>query len=390
MINIKDIKNMFEEMIEVVNENGLDGMPAIMEVLFNHAMQVERSKVLQAAPYQRSATRRGYANGFKPKRVNTRMGKLNLQIPQVRGDVEFYPSSLEKGLRSERALKIALSEMYIKGVSTRKTKDIMEHLCGFEVSATQVSEASKALDKSLEQWRQRPLDVLYPYVYLDAQYQKVRIGGVVQDVALLLAIGVNRQGKRSVLGISVASSEAQVHWHTFLESLKNRGLQGVELFISDNHSGLESARKRVFNETPWQRCQFHLQQNAQHYVTKHSLKEKIAWEIRKIFNSENVAEAQSRLMEVVQKYKKSQPKLVDWMEANLEEGFTVFNFPKEHRKRLRTTNPLERLNREIKRRTRTVSIFPNEASLLRLASAILVEQDETWSTQLLPYLTFKS
>ena len=139
-----------------------------------------------------------------------------------------------------------------------------------------------------------------------------------------------------------------------------------------------------------QRCQFHLQQNAQHYVTKHSLKEKIAWEIRKIFNSENVAEAQSRLMEVVQKYKKSQPKLVDWMEANLEEGFTVFNFPKEHRKRLRTTNPLERLNREIKRRTRTVSIFPNEASLLRLASTILVEQDETWSTQLLPYLTFKS
>ena len=385
-----NIKGTFEDMIEIVNENGLDGMFEVMQVLFNHAMQIERSKALQAAPYQRSATRRGYANGFKPKGVNTRIGKLHLQIPQVRGDVEFYPSSLEKGLRSERALKIALSEMYIKGVSTRKTKDIMEHLCGFEVSATQVSEASKALDTSLEQWRQRPLDVEYPYVYLDAQYQKVRIGGMVQDVALLLAIGVSQQGKRSVLGISVADSEAKVHWHTFLESLKNRGLQGVELIISDNHSGLASARKRVFSGIAWQRCQFHLQQNAGHYVTKQPLKEKISWEIKKIFNSQNSTEAQLRLTEVLEKYKKSQPKLVDWLEENLPEGFTVFHFPKEHRKRLRTTNPLERLNREIKRRTKTISIFPNEASLLRLASALLVEQDEVWSTQILPYLTFEN
>jgi transposase-like protein len=225
------------------------------------------------------------------------------------------------------------------------------------------------------------------YLYLDARYEKVREDGQVRDAAVLLAVGVDRQGKRCILGVSVSLSEAEIHWRTFLQSLVSRGLSGVRLIISDDHAGLKAARKAVFDGSPWQRCQFHLQQNAGQHVPRQSMKAEVAADIRKIFNAPDRTTAEAYLAETVRKYAKIASKLADWLEQNIPEGLTVFAFPAAHQRRLRTTNVVERLNREIHRRSSVVSIFPNEASCLRLISAVLVEQDEEWQVHGRMYLT---
>jgi putative transposase len=364
------------ELLESIAEQGLDAIPELIRTLLNQAMLMERQKYLNAAPYERTAERQGYANGFKPKTVATRMGKITFDVPQVRHG-EFYPNALEKGLRSERALKLALAEMYIQGVSTRNVAAITEKLCGFEVSSTQVSQAVAMLDAQLEAWRTRPLG-RYPYLYLDARYESVRQDGLVQDAAVLIAVGVNPEGKREVLGVSVALSEAEIHWRTFMQQLVARGLSGVQLIISDAHTGLKQARQAVFGGVPWQRCQFHLQQNAQAYITRQEQKTEVAAAIRAIFNAPNRIEAEALLRKTVTKYAQTAPRLASWLEENIPEGLTVFNFPEEQRQRLRTTNGLERLNREIARRSRIVVVFPNEASCLRLVTALLMETSEEW------------
>jgi len=252
--------SVLEDVIQVLSDEGFEGLAEVMRVLFNEVMKIERSVFLQAGPHERTADRQGYANGFKDKRLQTRVGALPLRIPQVRDlgpDVEgFYPRSLEKGLRSERALKLAIAEMYVNGVSTRKVQDITEILCGMEVSSAQVSRAAAALDEELERWRTRPLGET-PYLVLDARYEKVRHGGSVVDAAVLLAAGVRPDGRRSVLGVSVSLSEAEVHWHRFLTSLTKRGLCGVRFITSDDHEGLRAARQAVFAGIPWHRCQTH-------------------------------------------------------------------------------------------------------------------------------------
>ncbi len=365
-----------KEYLEQLTSNGLDGLADMIRLLINQAMQVERDKYLNAKPYERSDKRSGYANGYKPKTVKTRVGEVTFDIPQVR-EGGFYPQALEKGLRSERALTLALAEMYVQGVSTRKVAAITEQLCGTQISATQVSRAAQQLDEVLEHWRGRPLGEVV-YLYLDARYEKVRQAGSVQDAAILIACGVKRDGKRSILGISASLSEAQAHWRAFLEGLVKRGLHGVQLVISDDHAGLEAARKAVFTGIPWQRCQFHLQQNAGQYVTRKSDRRVVAEDIRTIFNAPDRETAEAYLKKAVIRYADKMPKLADWMETNLPEGFTCFAFPHAHQLRIRTTNYLERLSQEIKRRTRVVRVFPNEASCLRLVSAILMEISEEW------------
>ena len=264
-------------------------------------------------------------------------------------------------MRSERALTLAMAEMYVQGVSTRKVKAITERLCGTAVSSTQVSKAAAKWDELLETWRQRSLGT-FPYLYLDARYEKARQEGQVRDAAVLLASGVDRQGKRDILGVSVSLGEHQVHWRTFLRSLVERGLNGVQLIISDDHTGLEAARKAVFGGLPWQRCQFHLQQNAQAYVPRKRMQSQVAEDLRTIFNAPDRSAAEAYLGKAVQKYEKSAPQLATWMESNIPEGLTVFSFPTAHRRRIRTTNMLERLSQEIRRRTRVVRIFPSVAS----------------------------
>ena len=339
-------------------------------------MRLERQKYLGVEPYQRSETLVDYANGYKPKTVATRVGKLTFDVPQVR-EGDFYPSALEKGTRSERALKVALAEMYIQGVSTRKVAAITEQLCGFEVSSSQVSAATAQLDEQFDAWRERPLDQIR-YLYLDARYEKVRQDGIVKDIAVLIATGVNAEGKREVLGVSTSTSEHEVHWREFLQSLVKRGLHGVELIISDAHAGLKIARTAVFGGVPWQRCQAHLQRNAQAYVPKVEMKAQVAAEIRAIFNAPNQQTAGAMLNQIVDEYHTSAPKLALWLEENIPQGLTIFAFPQTHQRLIRTTNGLERLNREIKRRTQVVSIFPNDQSCLRLVTAIVSEISDDW------------
>jgi putative transposase len=366
------------EIMEQVQEQGLEVLPELIRIVINAAMQAERSAHLQAAPYQHSEERRGYANGFKPKTMRTRVGEITFAVPQVR-EGGFYPQALEKGLRSERALTLALAEMYVQGVSTRKVNAITEQLCGVSIPSSAVSQAAKQLDAELAKWRERLLGE-YPFLFLDAYYEQVREDGQVRHLAVLVAVGITPAGKREILGVSVSLSEHEVHWRAFLESLKQRGLGGVQLITSDDHAGLRAARLAVFGGIPWQRCQFHLQQNAQAYVPRKDMQSEVAADIRLIFDAPDRTTAEVYLAKAVSKYQTSASRLAEWLAANIPEGLTVFAFPAVFRNVLRTTNGVERLHREVRRRARVVSIFPNPASCLRLVSAVLAEISEEWLT----------
>lgn len=376
-----------DSIVELLAEHGFDGMAQAIEVLMNEAMKLQRSEALAALPYQRTSDRRGYANGFKPKTVNSRLGTLQLEVPQTRG-VEFYPTALERGERSERALKLAVAEMYVQGVSTRKVAAITAELCGLEVSSAQVSRAAVLLDEELHAWRNRPLGET-PYLILDARYEKIRHGGSVVPCAVLIAIGVAPEGTRSILGVSVSLSEAEVHWREFLASLQDRGLHGVRYIVSDDHAGLNQARAARFAGVPWQRCQFHLAQNAMQYVPTLSMRRDVARDLRSVLDASDRAEADQRLAALVKKYADAAPRLAAWLEENVPEGLTVLGLPAAHRRKLRTTNSLERINKEIKRRTRVATLFPNEQSALRLVTAVLMEISEDWETNR-TYLTMET
>lgn len=369
--------SILEDVLKVLTLREPEGLKSVITILMNAAMKIEREQALQAAPYERSEDRTGYGNGFKDKTVSTRLGKIALKVPQVRGDLEFYPSSLEKGIRSERALKLAIAEMYVKGVSTRKVSDIVELLCGTAVSSTQVSAAAKLLDEEIEAWRNRALGK-YNYLILDARYENVRQSGSVASCAVLVALGIDYEGRRDVLGVSVSLSEAEVHWRTFLESLIRRGMYGLRMIISDAHSGLKKALEASFPGVPWQRCQFHLQQNAMAYVPKIAMRKEVGADIRSVLTAPDLAEARRLLQIRVEKYRQNAPKLAQWMEDNVPQALSVFAVPVAHRRMLRTTNMLERHNRELKKRTKIASIFPNEESLLRLFGAMLMETSEQW------------
>ena len=371
--------SVVDSVLQLLTESGLPGMAEAFRILLNEAMKIERAQVLEAEPYERTEQRRGYANGYKPKTVGTRVGPITFQVLQAR-HVEFYPSSLERGMRSERALKLAVAEMYVQGVSTRKVTQVMERLCGLQVSSAQVSQASKLLDEHLAAWRNQPLGEI-PYLLLDARYEKVRQAGSVVSCAVLIAVGVSPEGRRQILGVSVSLSEAEVHWRDFLAGLQERGLHGVRLIVSDDHAGLKAARQARFPGVPWHRCQFHLQQNASHYVPRLPMRAEVAADLRAVFDAPDRNEAERRLQLAVRKHDASAPKLSAWMDANVPEALTVFVLPPAHRRRLRTSNLLERLNKEIKRRTRVATLFPNPAALLRLVSAVLMEIDEEWRTE---------
>ena len=368
--------NGIETILESLMEMGLEGFGECCAALLNLAMKMEREKALLAKPYERTEGRLGYANGFKSKQLKTRIGELSLQIPQVR-DSSFYPKCLEKGQRSERALLLSIAEMYISGTSTRKVKHAFEELCGLEVTSMDVSRATKILDEEFEKWRNRPIGQIR-YLMIDARYEKVRINHRVQDVAVLIAMGVDEKGHRRLLGVSVATSESEVHWRNFLQSLQERGMTGLEMITSDDHSGLRAARRSVFPSVPWQRCQFHLMQNALSYLGKDT--EEPIKELRDIFAARNDTQATERLNALEKKYENSNPRFSHWAKENVPECFTVYQVLESHRRRLRTTNGLERINREIKRRTKVASIFPNTDSLLRLVTGILIEIDESWMT----------
>ncbi len=367
---------LLEDVCEQISRNGFDGMAKVLEILMNAAMVLERSKALGAAPYERTEERAGYANGFKPRSFQTRMGEVQLQIPQVRG-IAFYPGCLEKGQRSEQALKVAIAEMYLSGVSTRKVAKITEYLCGFEVSSTQVSRLSQSLDKEITTFLTRSLGE-YSVVYLDARYEKVRHAGSIKSVAVLWAIGIDEAGKRQVLGLSCKLSEAETHWRGFLTDLVTRGLRGVRLIVSDAHQGLCKARETVFPTVPWQRCIAHFMRNAEAYIPRKAMQGEVFQALKDIFNAPSHEMALTLKNAMVAKHRRTAPRLSEWLEEHIDEALTYFTFPRKLWKRLRTSNVVERFNRELRRRTRVVSIFPNEESAIRLVAALLIEIHEEW------------
>lgn len=376
MENSKNKYSIDPAIMQAVIEQGPDFMLELFRLMMNQAMKAERESHLNASSYERTPERSGYANGFKPKTLNLRAGRVTLDVPQVR-DASFYPQSLEKGLRSERALTIAMAGMYVQGVSTRKVKSILEKLCGLEVSSTQVSEAAKSMDEEIRLFRERTLG-RYPIVYVDAEYQRIRINGSVTDVAVLQAIGINTEGKREVLGMQVSASEAEVNWRMFLSDLVRRGLSGVQLIVSDAHEGLKAARKAVFPAVPWQRCYFHLCQNAQAFARRLDERPEIARTMRNIFRQGSKEEALMALRGAVKTWSEKNKRFAEWLEENAEESMTYFAFNEGLWRRIRTSNCIERLNKEIKKRTKVVGVFPNPESCERLIGAILLEQHEDW------------
>jgi putative transposase len=380
-----------EAILEHLIEHGPGDIATVFGRAFELAMQIERERFLRAGPFERTPERRGYANGYKPKRIDTPAGTVTVQIPKTAGhDGEpFYPQSLERGRRSVRAVLLAVAEMYVKGVSTRDAEAVMREFGIESLSSSQVSRAAKLLDDELEAWRTRELGVV-KYLILDARYEKMRHGGVVRDAAVLSAVGIGPDERRRVLGVSVALSEAEVHWRAFLESLQVRGMRGVEYVVSDDHAGLRAARRAVLGGAKWQRCQFHLAQNAIHHAPNHAIRKRIGADLRAVWNATTLAAAETALADLVASYRDTAPKLAEWLETNVPEGLTVFTLPEHHRRRMRTSNPMERaIQQELKRRTVKVRVFPNDTSLERLVSAVLVEIDDKWAADTKAYIKWE-
>jgi putative transposase len=349
--------------------------PLIQEVV-EQVLEAEMDEALGAGKGERTASRLGYRSGYYGRTLVTRVGKLELRVPQDRQG-RFRTEIFERYQRSEKALVGALTEMYVQGVSTRKVKAVTEQLCGHEFSASTVSRMNQSLDAELDKFARRRLEEAYPYLILDARYEKVREDGVIRSQAVLIAIGVDWEGRRNVLAVDLANRESLTSWREFALSLKQRGLKGVELVISDDHPGLRGAIREVFSEAVWQRCYVHFLRNALDHLPRKADDECMT-ELRWIYDRRTVEEARADLAAWLKKWGKRYQKLCDWVEANIEETLTFYRLPRQHHKNLKSTNLLERLNEEIKRRTLVVRIFPNVASCLRLVRALAVEMHENW------------
>jgi transposase-like protein len=349
--------------------------PMIGKVV-QEVLEAEMREALGADKGERTESRVGYRSGYYVRSLVTRVGKLELRVPQDRQG-RFCTELFERYQRSEKALVAALAEMYVQGVSTRKVKAITEELCGQEFSASSISAINKGLDQELERFMRRRLEQEYPYVIVDARYEKVRVEGIIRSQAVLVAIGVDWEGRRQILGVEMANRESSSSWKDFLVLLKSRGLRGVGLVVSDDHPGLKSAIAQVLPESFWQRCYVHFLRNALDYLPRKAADDCLT-ELRWFYERRNVEEARRDLAAWLSKWQGKYPKLCEWVEMNIEETFTFYRLPKEHHKHLKSTNVLERLNQELKRRTQVVRIFPNEASCLRLIRALAVELHEDW------------
>ena len=353
-----------------------DFLRAVLQPVVQQVLEAEMAEALQAGKHERTDGRLGYRSGYYERGLITRVGRLELRVPQDRNGL-FSTEMFERYERSEKALVAALVEMYVQGVSTRKVKAITEELCGHRFSASSVSRMNKTLDEELERFAQRPLEEPYPYLILDARYEKVRDGGVVRSQAVLIAIGINWDGRRCILAVDSANRESATSWREFLLGLKQRGLCGVEFVVSDDHAGLKKAIGELLPQAVWQRCYVHFLRNALDYLPRKADDDCLT-ELRWLYDRRDLAEARRDLAAWLEKWQGKYGKLCDWAEANIEQTFTFYCLPQPHHKHLKSTNMLERLNEEIKRRTRVVRIFPSTESCLRLIRALAVETHEEW------------
>ena len=353
-----------------------DGLREIVRAVMQEVLEAEMDEALGASKGERTLERLGYRSGYYGRTLITRVGKLELRVPQDRAG-RFSTELFERYQRSEQALVATLAEMYVQGVSTRKVKAITEELCGHAFSASSISAINKRLDDSLESFAERPLREPFPYLILDARYEKVREAGVVMSQAVLIAVGIDLGGRRQILAVDMAGRESRSAWKDFLVRLKGRGLRGVELVVSDDHAGLVAAIAEVIPEAAWQRCYVHFLRNALDYLPrKHG--DDCLQELRWIYDRRDLTEARADLAAWLRKWSAKHPRLTSWAEENIEQTLTFFRLPRQHHKHLKSTNMLERLNEEIRRRTYVVRIFPNTRSCLRLVRALAVETHENW------------
>jgi putative transposase len=362
--------------VQALLDGDEDYLRAMVSAVVEASLEAEMTAALGAEKGERTAGRQGYRSGYYTRALVTRVGTLELRVPQDR-EGRFSTRLFERYQRSEKALVGALAEMYVQGVSTRKVKAITEALCGHEFSASAVSEINKRLDGELAAFARRRLEEAYPYLILDARYERVREAGVICSQAVLVAIGVDLEGRRNVLGIELANRESRSSWKDFLLGLKSRGLSGVEYAVSDDHAGLRAALREVLPEAAWQRCYVHFLRNALDYVPR-KVDDDCLQELRWFYDRRELAEVRQDLARWLGKWQGKYPKLTDWVEAHVEETFTYYRLPLAHHKHMKSTNMLERLNQELKRRTHVVRIFPNGESCLRLIRALAVETHENW------------
>ena len=353
-----------------------DFLRPLVQAVVQELLEAEKTEALGAAKGERSAARLGYRSGYYDRTLVTRVGKLELRVPQDRHG-RFSTELFERYQRSEKALVAALAEMYVQGVSTRKVKAITEELCGHSFSAAAISAINGRLDQELAQFARRRLDETCPYLIVDARYERVREAGVIRSQAVLLAIGIGWAGRRSILAVELANRESRSSWREFLLGLRERGLSGVEFVVSDDHAGLRQAIVEVLPDAAWQRCYVHFLRNALDYVPR-KVDDDCLRELRWLYDRRDFAEARRDLATWLAKWQPTYPKLCSWVEEHIEETLTFYRLPRQHHKHLKSTNLLERLNEEIKRRTHVVRIFPNAASCLRLVRALAVEMHENW------------
>jgi putative transposase len=353
-----------------------DLLRPLIQAVLQEVLETEMDEALQAGKHECSAERLGYRSGDYRRGLVTRVGKLELRVPQDRHG-HFSTAVFERYQRSEKALVAALAEMYVQGVSTRKVKAITEELCGHEFGADSISQINKKLDGELQRWAQRQLDEQYPYLIVDARYEKVREEGVIRSRAVLVALGINWEGRRQVLAVELAQRESANRWKEFLLGLKTRGLSGVLLVVSDDHPGLKKAIAEVLPEAYWQRCSVHFLRNALDYLPRKA-DDDCLLELRWLYDRCDLEEARRDLTAWLKRWQDKYPKLCAWVETSIEETFTFYRLPRQHHKHLKSTNMLERLNEELKRRTHVIRIFPDERSCPRLVRALAIETHQEW------------
>lgn len=372
----RKINSKAEPSLQAMLSENEDLLRQLMQSAVQEFLEAEMNEALGATKSERSAARLGYRSGSYPRKLITRVGTLELRVPQDRQG-RFSTEIFERYQRSEKALVAALVEMYVQGVSTRKVKAISEELCWHEFSASTISELNSKLDAELERFARQALETEYPYLILDARYEKVREDGVIRSRAVLVAIGIDWEGRRRILGVELAQRESATSWREFLLGLKARGLRGVRLAISDDHQGLKRAVAEILPEAAWQRCYVHFLRNALDHLPRKADDDCLT-ELRWLYDRRDAAEARLHLRAWLERWNAKYHKLCAWVEEAIEETWTFYRSPREHHKHLKSTNLLERLNQELKRRTHVVRIFPNEASCLRLIRALACEPHEEW------------
>jgi len=367
-----------------------DGMKRFLEAVVNQAMRGEVAEHLAADSYQRTGQRRGYRNGVKARQLSTRVGPLELEVPQTRGCEPYHPSMFARWQRSERALLVACAEMYFQGVSTRKVQNVLEQMCGSDISSATVSRIAAELDEKLGGFRQRSLNTtVYPYLHIDARYEKVRVDSRVVSQAVLVAVGFTCEGRREVLDWRIGDSESEDTWGELFRDLKDRGLKGLQLAVSDAHSGIRAALARHFQGVAWQRCRVHFKRELGRKVSYKRFKE-LMKDIAVVFAGEDRVECLRRGEEMAVQWQGRYPAVADMLRNGLEDCLTVLDFPECHRRRLTSTNMLENLMKRLKARTKVVGVFPNRSSCDRLIGSLLLEVHEQWSLEEKAYFNMEN